>query len=144
MTHFRFGSAVSVLALLLLVLIAGVARSARHEPSQNVIRAEHAFAKVGEPGEETIEALNAAAEYAQARLAPGLVLPGAYSAAFASLSSLPTASGTWAEVTNRPYNADDPRYRDPVFSNSSGGAGVVSGRVTGLAVSGSNGFRRRR
>jgi hypothetical protein len=136
----RFGSAASALALVLIVLIAGMARSTSHETSQNVIRAERAFAKVGEPGDEAIEALNAAAEYAQARLAPGLVLPGAYSDAFTSLSTLPVASGTWAEVTNRPYDADDPRYRDPSFSNSSGGAGVVSGRVTGLAVAGTTIF----
>ena len=102
----------------------------------NVFRAEHARPKVGEPGDETVEALNAAAEYAQARTAPGLVLPGAYSAAFTDLSGLPVASGTWAEETNRPYDSDDPRYRDPFFSNSSGGAGLVSGRVTGLAAIG--------
>ena len=82
----------------------------------NVFRAEHARPKVGEPGDETVEAMNAAAEYAQARTAPGLVLPGAYSAAFTALSSLPVAAGTWAEETNRPYNSDDPRYRDPYFS----------------------------
>lgn len=46
------------------------------------------------------------------------------------------APGTWSEVTNKPYNADDPGYRDPYYSNSSGGAGVVSGRVTGLAAGG--------
>src|SRR5437773_8791436 len=103
----------------------------------NVFRAERAMPKVGEPGDETVEALNAAAEYAQARTAPGLVLPGAYSAAFASLSGLPVTSGSWTEETSRPYDSDDPRYRDPVFSNSSGGAGLVTGRVTGLAVIGS-------
>jgi len=122
---------------------AGVMLARRPAPSDqrpivtNVFRAEHARPKVGEPGDETVEAMNAAAEYAQARTAPGLVLPGAYSAAFTALSALPVASGTWAEETNRPYNADDPRYRDPNFSNSSGGAGLVSGRVTGLAAIGS-------
>jgi sugar lactone lactonase YvrE len=40
-------------------------------------------------------------------------------------------------VTTRPYNSDDPRYRDPFASNSSGGAGNVAGRITGLAVDGS-------
>ena len=100
----------------------------------NVFRTERATPKVGQPGDETVEALDAAEQYAQARMAPGLVLPGAYSAAFASLSALPVTSGTWAEETSRPYNSDDPRYRDPFFSNSSGGAGLVSGRVTGLAV----------
>ncbi|MDQ1586358.1 MAG: hypothetical protein QOH80_1723, partial [Actinomycetota bacterium] len=32
------------------------------------------------------------------------------------------------------YDADDPNYRDPEFSNSSGGAGFVAGRITGLAA----------
>ncbi|CAN5739183.1 hypothetical protein BH18ACI5_BH18ACI5_22090 [soil metagenome] len=106
------------------------------EAARNVFRKERTLAKVGNPGDETVEAMNAAAEFAQKRLAPGLVLPGAYGAAFAALSGLPVATGTWAEVTNRPYDSDDPRYRDPFFSNSSGGAGVVSGRVTGLAFAG--------
>jgi len=111
-------------------------RGASHSRATNVFRTEHAMPKVGNPGDETAEALARAEEYAQARTAPGLVLPGAYSAAFASLSGLPVAAGTWTEVTNRPYDADDPRYRDPYFSNSSGGAGLVSGRITGLAVGG--------
>ena len=109
---------------------------ARRPPPANVFRAARALPKVGQPGDESVEALDAGEQYAQARTAPGLVLPGAYSAAFASLSSLPVTSGTWAEVTNRPYDSDDPRYRDPFFSNSSGGAGLVSGRVTGLAAGG--------
>src|SRR5207237_527526 len=65
-----------------------------------------------------------------------VVLPGAYGAAFASLRSLPAQGGTWTEVTNRPYDLDDPRYRDPVASNSSGGWGLASGRITGLAAGG--------
>ena len=104
--------------------------------ARNVFRKERTLSKVGQPGDESAEAMNAAAEFAQKRLAPGLVLPGAYGAAFTALTALPVASGTWAEVTNRPYDSDDPRYRDPLFSNSSGGAGLVSGRVTGLAFGG--------
>ena len=37
-------------------------------------------------------------------------------------------------MTNIPYNSDDPRYRDPSASNSSGGAGYVSGRVQAVVV----------
>ena len=37
-------------------------------------------------------------------------------------------------MTDQPYDADDPNYRDPVFSNSGGGWGNVAGRVTGLAA----------
>ncbi len=101
-------------------------RVARHEK----------FSKVGEVGDETAEARTAAEQFAQARTAPGVVLPGAYGAAFASLSDLPVTGTTWTEVTHRPYNSDDPRYRDPFTSNSSGGSGLVSGRITGLAVGG--------
>ena len=99
--------------------------------------APSALARVGNPGDETVEAATAAEQFAQARTAPGIVAPGAYGAAFASLSALPTAGRSWSEVTKRPYNSDDPRYRDPNFSNSSGGAGFVAGRATGLAVGGS-------
>jgi len=99
--------------------------------------ASAALAKVGDAGDETLEAATAAEQFAQARTAPGIVAPGAYGAAFASLSALPVAAQTWIEVTKRPYNSDDPRYRDPDFSNSSGGAGFVAGRATGLAVGGS-------
>jgi len=100
-------------------------------------RRERLRPKVGNAGDETHEAQIAAEQFAQARTAPGLVQPGAYSAAFASLQGLPVyGKEAWKEVTNRPYNSDDPRYRDPFFSNSSGGAGNVAGRMTGLAVDG--------
>jgi len=97
---------------------------------------EGVLEKAGNPGDESSEAQTAADQYAEARTAPGLVNPGAYSDAFANLQSLPTSGGSWAEVTNQPYDSDDPNYRDPYYSNSSGGSGHVSGRVTGLAASG--------
>jgi photosystem II stability/assembly factor-like uncharacterized protein len=92
------------------------------------------YGKVGQAGDESAEAQLKAEQFAQARTAPGIVLPGAYGAAFASLSGLPTTTGSWTEVTNRPYNSDDPRYRDPFASNSSGGSGLVSGRIVGIAI----------
>lgn len=105
--------------------------------SNRLERREHRFAKVGQPGDETREAQIGFEQFAEARTAPGLVQPGAYSAAFTSLQALPVyGKAAWTEVTNRPYDSDDARYRDPNFSNSSGGAGVVAGRVTGLAVGG--------
>ena len=135
--HVQFGLVALCLGSTTMAMILTTAGDvARRPPPANVFRAARAMPKVGQPGDESVEALDAGEQYAQARTAPGLVLPGAYSAAFASLSSLPVASGTWAEVTNRPYDSDDPRYRDPFFSNSSGGAGLVSGRVTGLAAGG--------
>jgi photosystem II stability/assembly factor-like uncharacterized protein len=94
------------------------------------------FSKVGQAGDETVESQIAAEQFAQARTAPGVVLPGAYGAAFASLRGLPVYGRSWTEVTNRPYDSDDPRYRDPFASNSSGGAGLVAGRIVGLAGGG--------
>src|SRR5207302_11301426 len=45
-------------------------------------------------------------------------------------------TGTWNEIPNQPYNSDAQGYRDPVWSNSGGGAGNVAGRMTALAVDG--------
>ncbi len=72
-------------------------------------------------------------EWTQARTAPGIVSPGAYGAAFTALTNLPVIGGSWTHVTNKVYNSDDQRYRD-YNSNSSGGSGDVTGRVTGLAA----------
>jgi photosystem II stability/assembly factor-like uncharacterized protein len=93
------------------------------------------YAKVGNAGDESAEAQTKFEQFAQARQAPGVILPGAYGAAFASLTGLPVSGGSWTEVTNRPYNADDPRYRDPFASNSGAGNGLASGRIVGIAVS---------
>jgi hypothetical protein len=90
----------------------------------------------GNPAElqkESKEAATLEEQFSQARTAPGIVAPGAYGSAYTQLSALPHTGGTWHEVTKVPYNADDPRYRD-WYSNSSGGAGYVTGRVTGLAA----------
>ncbi|WP_412734566.1 glycosyl hydrolase [Krasilnikovia sp. MM14-A1259] len=83
--------------------------------------------------EDPEEIAEQAEQYAEARSAPGVVAPGAYTAAWQALQSMPTTAGRWQHVTNRPYDGDDPRYRD-VNSNSSGGAGQVTGRITGLAA----------
>ena len=84
-------------------------------------------------GEDPEEIAEQAEQWAEARSAPGIVAPGAYSAAWRQQQSLPHTAGRWTELTGLPYNAHDPRYRD-VDSNSSGGAGLVTGRVTGLAA----------
>ena len=91
------------------------------------------FGTIGGGGDESAELRSGADQYAQARTAPGVVAPGAYSAAFAALSGLSTTGGA-SEVTTLPYDSDDLRYRDPAASNSTGGSGLVAGRVTGLAV----------
>ena len=84
-------------------------------------------------GGEAAEARTAMEQFAEARTAPGIVAPGAYSAAFDTLSGLTTAGGDWTDVTKVPYDADDPNYRD-YWSNSSGGSGLVTGRITALAA----------
>ncbi|WP_239075687.1 glycosyl hydrolase [Planosporangium flavigriseum] len=86
--------------------------------------------KEAEDGNEIQEGAD---QYAEARSAPGVVAPGAYSAAWAQQQSLRRTGGRWTDETALPYNSDDPRYRDNP-SNSSGGAGQVSGRITGLAA----------
>ena len=88
----------------------------------------------GGAGGEAFAGFRAAQEFNQARTAPsGIVAPGAYTSAYNELSGLATAGGAWSEVTNKPYDADDIAYRD-YYSNSSGGAGLVTGRVTGLTA----------
>ena len=62
-----------------------------------------------------------------------MVDAGAFSAAYLAAKSLPTFGGPWTEKTTRDYDSDAHGYRDPVWSNSGGGAGLVSGRVTALA-----------
>ena len=94
--------------------------------------AEREMATQGEAGGESVEARTASEQFAQARTAPGIVNPDGYRQALAALQLLPTAGGAWSEVTKVPYNADDTRFRD-YYSNSSGGSGNVTGRVTGLA-----------
>lgn len=105
-----------------------------NEPSISERLMEKLKPEQGAPGDESHEAATAAEQYAQARTAPGIVAPGAYTAAWTSLQALAPTKGTWTEETSKPYNSDDPAYREYYHSNSSGGAGLVSGRVTGLAT----------
>jgi hypothetical protein len=90
--------------------------------------------QVGAPGDESKEIQSAFAQFYGARSAPGNIAPGAYTAAYQHVQSMAVAPATWTEVTNKPYNADSPKYRDLVAGNSSGGVGHVTGRIVGLAV----------
>ena len=91
-----------------------------------------------EAAEGNFEALEQADQYAEARTAPAdTVDAGAFSGAYAAAQSLPLVGGSWNEITTKPYNSDAHGYRDPTFSNSGGGAGIVGGRTTALAVDGS-------
>jgi photosystem II stability/assembly factor-like uncharacterized protein len=89
----------------------------------------------GGSGGESSELLAAMQQFDNARMAPSSTgaAPGAYSTAYGNLQSLKTSGGAWGELTKLPYDADDPDYRD-YYSNSSGGAGRVTGRITGLAA----------
>jgi hypothetical protein len=90
---------------------------------------------VGNPGSESTEIYNSITSAANARLAPyGSVAAGQLSSSLGNFRTLTSNGSTWSEVTNLPYDADDPNYRDPEFSNSSGGSGFVAGRMTGLAA----------
>jgi len=86
-----------------------------------------------EAARESVEAATLREQFAQARTAPGIVAPGAYGAAFQQLLGMAKTNGSWTDVTRVPFDSDDPRYRD-WYSNSSGGMGLVTGRVTGLVA----------
>jgi hypothetical protein len=92
---------------------------------------------VGGPSSESSEIYNSITSVANARLAPyGSVAAGQLTSSLGDFRGLTSNGSSWGEVTNVPYDADDPNYRDPEFSNSSGGAGYVAGRITGLAAGG--------
>jgi hypothetical protein len=91
----------------------------------------------GGQGGESAELLAAMQQFDNARMAPSTngAFPGAYSTAYGNLQNLATTGDTWQELTGVPYDADSPDYRD-YYSNSSGGSGLVTGRITGLAADG--------
>jgi hypothetical protein len=88
-------------------------------------------------GGESEEIMESAEQFSAVRTAPGTtVSPAAFAAATAAAGKLAHSAGRWREVTNQPYNSDALGYRDPIWSNSSGGARLVAGRMTALAVNG--------
>ena len=97
-------------------------------------RAHERHNAAGEVGEESAVLRTAFDQFRNARGLGLLVDPGAYTVAWDHWNSMPSAGRAWAEVTNQPYNGDAEDYRDPVSSNSGGGAGYVTGRIVGLAV----------
>lgn len=139
MTRFRSGSRAHVAALAAAgtaaVVAVGLTTPAVAQGDRPIKRPKPvAGANGGQTGIKTF-----ASQVAEARKAPyGSVPPGEYSRALASLRGLPGTGGPWAEVTDKPYDSNDPNYRDPLYSNSGAGWGNVAGRITGLAVG--NGF----
>jgi len=89
-------------------------------------------------GEEAQELLQRDLDYGAVRTAPGATVSSdAFAQARASAAALPAASARWSELTTKPYQSDASNYRDPFWSNSGGGSGLVSGRMSALAVDGS-------
>jgi len=139
-----------VLAATFLIAIAAVAglavRGSHHASAQQQLAAKLAAKDMrfetqgtanGGQGGESAELLAAMQQFDNARTAPSTsgAFSGAYSAAFGNLQALDTTGGAWNEITNVKYDSDDPDYRD-YYSNSSGGNGLVTGRITGLAADG--------
>ena len=94
--------------------------------------------KLTEAAKGNFEVLEQADQYAEARTAPAdLVDAGAFSGAYAVYKTMNVTPGTWVERTIVPYDSDAHNYRDPVWSNSGGGAQHVAGRMTALALDGS-------
>src|SRR5262245_27510617 len=135
LTGRRTLAVLAAVGLVLAAVAAGLARTHRAHVN-NVAFKEAQFEAQGtdNPGDESNEGLTAQQQFADARTAPsGIVDPGAYSNAVGQLNTLTPVGGSWTDITARKYDADSPSYRD-FYSNSSGGAGLVTGRITGLAA----------
>ena len=85
------------------------------------------------------EILEGAQQYAAIRTAPGTsVSSAAFAAARAQAARLPVSGRSWREITDIPYQTDTDNYRDPFWSNSGAGFGLVSGRMTALDTDGAS------
>ena len=126
-----------LLASLLAIAIAVAGFAAPVIAGANDPNRKSSSRELTEDAKGEFEALEASEQYAEARTAPSDVVDaGAFMGAFAQAQALPVVGGSWTEVTDQPYENDDPDYRDPVWSNSGAGWGLVSGRSTAIAVDG--------
>ncbi len=83
------------------------------------------------------EGIQASIAFGAMRSAPVQTISAAALAnAARQAAGVPTVGPAWAEVTNKPYDSDAKGYRDPVWSNSGGGAGLVAGRMSSVVVDG--------
>jgi photosystem II stability/assembly factor-like uncharacterized protein len=120
--------------VLLLAAVPGSASPRRAAPAGLRYRVQAAPNDEPHEAGESGEILAAAQMRAAIRTAPATaVSSAAFRAALAQARALGQVGDAWQEVTSVPYNSDAVNYRDPVWSNSSGGAGLVSGRATGIA-----------
>ena len=134
---------ISLLGLMLATATAGQASSLSPRARTLTGRsAERELISAGEADREGNEAadevLGLAKQYADIRTLPAeSVSARAMLQARLQAAGLDTTGGSWSELTNQPYNSDATGYRDPIFSNSGGGSGLVAGRIQALAVDGS-------
>lgn len=100
--------------------------------------AEAGTAGTDEEGEgDPLEVAERAEQYAAERSAPAdSVSAAALLAARRQAATLPRSSARVHEVTDRSLDAEPAGYTDPTWSNIGAGFGIVSGRVTALAVDG--------
>jgi hypothetical protein len=95
---------------------------------------QHASTQNGTAGDESAQFLAGQSQFDEQRTSPtGVVDPAGYQRGYTALTGLAPSGGSWSELTRTKYDGDDPRYRD-YFSNSSGGVGLVTGRITGIAA----------
>src|SRR6266700_7389437 len=140
-TGLHLAAAGSAITLITMIGSAPVSASPGGKPGPAgllpALRGHSSLTDGDNPGGEGDDILNSAQQYSAVRTAPGIkVSPAAFAAATAAAGKLAQSGGRWQEVTNQPYNSDALGYRDPFWSNSSGGARLVSGRMTALAVDG--------
>ncbi len=91
----------------------------------------------GEPEGDALEVADRAEQYAYQRSAPALtVSAAALVAARRHVAAMPQVRGKVAEVTRQAMDAEPAGYTDPYWSNDGAGFGLISGRVTALAVDG--------
>lgn len=119
----RLGLKLIVTLVLVIATTLGVARATGSSGQQRV------------PGDESHELMASLDSFSAPRAAPAEVAPAAaWPAAVSYAKSVGSTSGTWTEIGPKNYFTDNPDYADPTFSNSGGGAGFDSGRITALAA----------
>jgi hypothetical protein len=99
----------------------------------NVTGNGHADGDAGDPDDPAA----ASQQFAAARTAPAVTVPGAALAQGAAAGDrLRTVGGRWTEVTSGSTTSEDPAYADPSFSDYGSGWGLVTGRASALATDG--------
>jgi photosystem II stability/assembly factor-like uncharacterized protein len=117
------------------MLIVGAVPGLAGSPKGGSINSRRGLESEARAAEGADEILESAYAISAVATAPAVsVDSAAFTQAFADAASLPVVGGSWTELQHTNYNSDNRDYRDPFISNSGGGAGNVSGRMTGLAV----------